>query len=75
METGNEIIDEALKKPDLEIVLPQIRTAYGGLREIVTKHFPSLWPQLHAFLAATVSICWSDADFANSQLVSPIGIL
>ncbi len=62
METGNEIIDEALKKPDLEIVLPQIRTAYGGLREIVTKHFPSLWPQLHAFLAATVSICWSDAD-------------
>lgn len=62
METGNKIIDEALKQSSLETVFPQIHISYKILKETVTKHFPSLWPQLHAFLAATVSICWSDAD-------------
>lgn len=53
-------IKSALEQPSLNLSLPAISKAYQGMREIVERHYPALWPQLHAYLATTASLCWSD---------------
>lgn len=51
----------------------QISTAFFSLETTVKQHFPSLWPQTHAFLAATATLCFHDNPLPITLIISGPG--
>lgn len=53
---------------------PEIAKAYEEMRSAVNEHFPALWPQLHAYLSALASLCWSDFPLPVTMIaIGPSG--